>query len=166
MKVEDKELLQAYDDFAHAANVLTECIYNKAGEDADCSEEYPFNESFNEVASSIRVWASFAKRRLSKEINVEQNMAAAGFRLTNTGGGCTAYEKVLSDNINPANGERMGQSYLLITNADDPSHPEEMTDLVTVGIYYYSEHDGENSAILQHEVTAADALKFCEGVKV
>lgn len=62
------KLKTAYDDFAHAANALTECIFNKEGEDADCSEEYPFSESFDEVASNIRVWASFAKRRLDKEI--------------------------------------------------------------------------------------------------
>jgi hypothetical protein len=62
------DLIKAYDDFADAANVLTECIYNKAGEDADCSEEYPFQESFDDVASSIRVWTTFAIRRLSKEI--------------------------------------------------------------------------------------------------
>ena len=62
------DLIKAYDDFADAANVLTECIYNKAGEDADCSEEYPFQESFDDVASSIRVWAAFAILRLSKEI--------------------------------------------------------------------------------------------------
>tara|TARA_A100001388_G_C28360202_1_gene307514 strand:- start:34 stop:321 length:288 start_codon:yes stop_codon:yes gene_type:complete len=65
------ELIKAYDDFADAAKVLTECIYNKAGEDADCSEQYPFNESFDEVASNIRVWASFAIRRLDKEIKAE-----------------------------------------------------------------------------------------------
>tara|TARA_R110001583_G_scaffold20436_3_gene78782 strand:- start:4500 stop:4754 length:255 start_codon:yes stop_codon:yes gene_type:complete len=61
------ELIKAYDDFANSANVLTECIYNKAGEDADCSEEYPFDQSFDEMASNIRVWASFAIRRLNKE---------------------------------------------------------------------------------------------------
>ena len=165
MKTEDKELIEAYDDFAIAASTLLVCMENREGEDADCTEDYPFTEDFYEVSSKIRRWVFAAAERLNKTSNVEQSMAAAGFRLTNTGGGCTAYEKVLSDNINPANGERMGQSYLLITNADDPSHPKEMTDLVTVGIYYYSEHDGENSAILQHEITAADALKFCEGVK-
>mgnify|MGYP003132081890 FL=1 len=166
MKVEDKELIEAYDDFAIAASTLLGCMEHRAGEDADCAEDYPFKEDFYEVSSKIRTWAFTADERLSKETNVEQSMTAAGFRLTNTGGGCTAFEKVLSDNINPANGERMGQSYLLITNADDPSHPEKMTDLVTVGIYYYSEHDGENGAILQHEIPVADALKFCEGVKV
>ena len=62
------ELIKAYDDFSNAAYALTECISNKAGEDADCSEEYPFSESFDEVASNIRVWAAFAKRRLDKEI--------------------------------------------------------------------------------------------------
>ena len=60
-------LKQAYSDFAEAARVLTECIQNKNGEDADCAEEYPFQESFDEVASSIRVWASHAERRLNKE---------------------------------------------------------------------------------------------------
>jgi len=65
---DDVDLMKkAYKDFADAANVLTECIRNKNGEDADCAEEYPFQESFDEVASSIRVWASFAKRRLNKE---------------------------------------------------------------------------------------------------
>ena len=63
------ELIKAYDDFAHAANALTECIRNRNGEDADCSEEYPFDQSFDEVASNIRVWSSFAIRRLDKEIN-------------------------------------------------------------------------------------------------
>ena len=60
-------LKQAYSDFAEAARVLTECIQNKNGEDADCAEEYPFQESFDEVASSIRVWASHAECRLNKE---------------------------------------------------------------------------------------------------
>ena len=165
MKTEDKELLEAYDDFAIAASTLAICMENRAGEDADCAEDYPFTEDFHEVSNKIRTWVFSADERLNKTSSVEQNMVDAGFRLTTTGGGCTAFEKVLSDNINPANGESMGQSYLLITNADDPSHPEEMTDLVTLGLYYYSEHDGENGAILQHEVTAADALKFCEGVK-
>ena len=65
------ELIKDYDDFAHAANALTECIRNRNGEDADCSEQYPFNESFDEVASNIRVWAFSAKRRLDKEIKAE-----------------------------------------------------------------------------------------------
>ena len=65
------DLIKAYDDFAHAANALTECISNKAGEDADCSEQYPFNESFDEVASGITVWTSFAIRRLINEIKKE-----------------------------------------------------------------------------------------------
>ena len=63
------DLIKAYDDFAHAANALTECISNKAGEDADCSEQYPFNESFDEVASNIRVWAFSAKRRLDGDLS-------------------------------------------------------------------------------------------------
>ena len=62
------DLIKAYDDFAHAANALTEFISNKAGEDADCSEQYPFSESFDEVASGITVWTSFAIRRLINEI--------------------------------------------------------------------------------------------------
>ena len=66
------DLIKAYDDFAHAANALTECIYDKAGEDADCSEQYPFNESFDEVASDITVWTSFAIRRLINEIKKEK----------------------------------------------------------------------------------------------
>lgn len=70
------DLIKAYDDFADAANVLTECIYNKSGEDADCSEEYPFQESFDDVASSIRVWAAFAIRRLSKEIKNENSTSS------------------------------------------------------------------------------------------
>tara|TARA_Y100000996_G_C22411025_1_gene597249 strand:+ start:60 stop:290 length:231 start_codon:yes stop_codon:yes gene_type:complete len=70
------DLIKAYDDFADAANVLTECIYNKAGEDADCSEEYPFQESFDDVAGSIRVWAAFAIRRLSKEIKNENSTSS------------------------------------------------------------------------------------------
>ena len=68
------ELIKAYDDFAHAANALTECIRNRNGEDADCSEQYPFKESFDEVASNIRVWASFAIRRLGKEIKPEMTI--------------------------------------------------------------------------------------------
>ena len=63
------DLIKAYDDFAHAANALTEFISNKAGEDADCSEQYPFNESFDEVASNIRVWAFSAKRRLDGDLS-------------------------------------------------------------------------------------------------
>ena len=63
------DLIKAYDDFADAANALTECIYDKAGEDADCSEQYPFNESFDEVASNIRVWAFSAKRRLDGDLS-------------------------------------------------------------------------------------------------
>tara|TARA_R100000742_G_C4271100_1_gene89930 strand:+ start:1203 stop:1430 length:228 start_codon:yes stop_codon:yes gene_type:complete len=66
------DLIKAYDEFGYAAKILTECIYNKAGEDADCSEQYPFNESFDDVASSIIVWASFAIRRLSNEIKKEK----------------------------------------------------------------------------------------------
>ena len=66
------DLIKAYDDFAHAANALTEFIPNKAGEDADCSEQYPFNESFDEVASDITVWTSFAIRRLINEIKKEK----------------------------------------------------------------------------------------------
>lgn len=68
------ELIKAYDDFGYAAKVLTECIYNKAGEDADCSEEYPFDQSFDEVANNIIVWASFAIRRLGKEIKPEMTI--------------------------------------------------------------------------------------------
>lgn len=70
------DLMKAYDDFADAANVLTECIYKKSGEDADCSDQYPFNESFDEVASNIRVWASFAILRLSKEIKNENSTSS------------------------------------------------------------------------------------------
>ena len=66
------DLIKAYDDFAHAANALTECIRNRNGEDADCSEEYPFDQSFDEVASDITVWTSVSIRRLINEIKKEK----------------------------------------------------------------------------------------------
>tara|TARA_Y100000401_G_scaffold106896_1_gene100783 strand:- start:342 stop:593 length:252 start_codon:yes stop_codon:yes gene_type:complete len=69
------ELIKAYDDFSNAAYALTECISNKAGEDAACSEEYPFQESFDEVASNIGVWVFSAKSRLDKEIKAEMTIA-------------------------------------------------------------------------------------------
>ena len=66
------DLIKAYDDFAHAANALTECIRNRNGEDANCSEEYPFDQSFDEVASDITVWTSVSIRRLINEIKKEK----------------------------------------------------------------------------------------------
>ena len=66
------DLIKAYDDFAHAANALTEFIRNRNGEDADCSEEYPFDQSFDEVASDITVWTSVSIRRLINEIKKEK----------------------------------------------------------------------------------------------
>ena len=66
MKVEDKELLEAYDDFAIAASTLLVCMENRSGEDADSAEDYPFKEDFYEVSSKIRTWAFTADRRLSK----------------------------------------------------------------------------------------------------
>ncbi len=84
-----------------------------------------------------------------------------GFNLTNTGGGCTALEKVLFRNEEP----RYQEIYLLITNEDDPSHPESLDDTVTVGLYTYTD-DVDQSVILRDGVTLLDALKFCDGVRI
>ena len=66
MKAEDKELLDAYDDFAVAASTLLICMENRAGEDADCAEDYPFTEDFHEVSNKIRTWVFSADERLNK----------------------------------------------------------------------------------------------------
>ena len=84
-----------------------------------------------------------------------------GFNLTNTGGSCTALEKVLFRNEEP----RYQEIYLLITNEDDPSHPESLDDTVTVGLYTYTD-DVDQSVILRDGVTLLDALKFCDGVRI
>ena len=53
-------------------------------------------------------------------MTVEQLMKEAGFFLTNTGGGCTAYEKTLGVQLDDKMEPSTWEKYLLITNLDDP----------------------------------------------
>lgn len=60
-------LKEAYSDFADAARDLAKLIQSKHGEDADCSEEYPFHESFDDISNAITEWASHAEDRLDSQ---------------------------------------------------------------------------------------------------
>ena len=57
-------------------------------------------------------------------MDLESFMLDEGFKHTNTGGGCTAYQKQLDD-----------ETYILITRKDDPSAPTEMNEPITIGYY-------------------------------
>lgn len=64
-------LKEAYSDFADAARDLAKLIQSKHGEDADCSEEYPFHESFDDISNAITEWASHAEDRLDSQSAVQ-----------------------------------------------------------------------------------------------
>lgn len=64
-------LKEAYSDLADAARDLAERIQNKHGEDADCAEKYPFQESFDDISIAITEWASHAEDRLDSQSAVQ-----------------------------------------------------------------------------------------------
>ena len=76
--------------------------------------------------------------------------ASHGWEGWQTGGGCTALSKTLGVD-----------SYALITQQDNPSHPETTSDLVDL-FFYYPEDDPQNRDFdeLGHGIPFFDAVKF------
>ena len=57
-------LIAAYDRFRDAAFALSEAIEQTGEEFADCANEYPFSESFDEVAARVSEWAYVSIERM------------------------------------------------------------------------------------------------------
>lgn len=95
--------------------------------------------------------------------NINQAMQESGFELRATGNDCSAFQKTLGKIVRE-NGDTTA-AFLLITNADDLSSPDNLNDEITLGIYYTTNGIIEFATILQHKVTASDALAFCDQMK-
>ena len=98
-----------------------------------------------------------------KSDNINEVMRASGFELKDMGNDCSAFQKTLGQLVRE-NGATTA-AFLLITNSGDLSAPDNLSDEATVGIYYTACGIIEFATILQHKITASEALAFCDQMK-
>lgn len=79
-------------------------------------------------------------------MSVETTLTALGYRLVQTGGGCTAYEKTTDDGI------------VLVTRSDNPSAPERIEEPVCVGLYQSHDNLVAGHGRTQRCTTLPDAI--------
>lgn len=66
--MDNEDLIDAYRIFAIASENLKQKILEKAGEDSDCAEQYPFDESFDDKNIAIQGWCNSSMWRLNSQI--------------------------------------------------------------------------------------------------
>jgi hypothetical protein len=79
---------------------------------------------------------------------VQQHMEKLGFALTETGGGCTAWEK------------QVACGTVLVTSVDDPIAPDSMDAPVYVTIFAANTHDAIASVHVNHLREVADVCAY------
>ena len=75
--MDNKDLIDAYGMLATASENLKQKILEKAGEDADCAEQYPFDESFDDKNIAIQGWCNASILRLKpqlRKLNLKRNL--------------------------------------------------------------------------------------------
>tara|TARA_R110001606_G_scaffold341893_1_gene490255 strand:- start:241 stop:492 length:252 start_codon:yes stop_codon:yes gene_type:complete len=75
--MDNKDLIDAYGMLATASENLKQKILEKAGEDADCAEQYPFDESFDDKNIAIQGWCNASIWRLKpqlRKLNLKRNL--------------------------------------------------------------------------------------------
>jgi hypothetical protein len=105
------------------------------------------------VSNRQRYVALHGRNPGDSTLDVAGAMARLGFHHVHTGGGCTAYEKLM-DGKDPDSG------YIMITVANDADAPQYFDDDIMVGLYA---NGGCSGRLMQKGLTLREWLRFTSG---